>query len=301
MMKTKALLAIAVVGALTAVNSVRMVEAGQQESVPVKPASGLRGAHAGHLQLSPRTSRTEPTVTSATPITFAVRGEANETPATQESAKAETPISQPETSIPNIPRADEAVINMPEVFKHHPKFERLRVEFKKKIEKHDVEAKRLAEAGSPEFETYRKQAQQELMAEESKMYLLVFREIQAEVAEYARENGIRLVRRATTQPINVAKSVKGDLSPKQVVEIMNRPIVFVDNQPRDITRAVIERIKRKEANASTARNRTVVGVPLLSETPVVGPVFRRVTWPVPHTVEAKDSSVVCPQEPSSRP
>ncbi len=331
LMKTKALIAIAVVGALTAVNSVRIVQAAQEptqskpepapdfskpnthavrtvappsnqtqvpngiqvlgmveEPGPIKVPAGsevrvldaieqARGiiANSTKVRVFRMTETGEPTTIAVDVAEAQTASEANIRLRAGDTVVVEQDVLNLATRQPKqaeaVPREDEAVIDIARIFDEHPVFKRRRESLKANVRAADTKAKQLA--GKPaEFEKFRNSAQKELMTEESKIYLEVFRSIQATVAKYARSEGIRLVRRVSTQPIEANKDADVKLTPNEVVALMNRPIVFVDNQPRDITDAVIRIIREQEVRSSLKNKRA--GIPVLQDAPIIGPVFR---------------------------
>lgn len=265
LMKTKALIAIVAVGLLTALNSVRMAEAGQEPS-PDRKALDVPSddnPQTPKAATQPNTQNVEASHQMGIDLSAVLPKQ----PLAEKESQAVIASDTVDREV-TVAGKDEAVIDLAKVFEAHPRFKNLREQLQKEIQASDQRARQLA--GTSEFGKFRAQAQKGLMARESKIYLSVFRSIQAEVAAYAREHGIRLVRRAKTH-VPGTGTEEERLTPKQVVELMNRPIVFIDNQPRDITRDIIDRIQKKEQKRATA-----IGVPLLRDLPALGPVFRRV-------------------------
>ena len=162
----------------------------------------------------------------------------------------------------------EAVVDIARLFKSSARFRKLRGELQVQIKKNDAELRKLVvlyqsqvvsdPTKSAELEaeilTQRNDARERLAEEESRIYLEVFQEIQREVSLYAREHGIRVVRRATTQPfIGSIEKAERKMSPQEVIAFMNRPIIFSIDQPRDITEEVLERLKKQELERPAER------------------------------------------------
>ncbi|MFK7821998.1 MAG: M56 family metallopeptidase [Planctomycetaceae bacterium] len=264
LMKTKALIATSIVALLTGVNSVRLVQAGQQkqESEPTKEAVVVG---------SKKTEQQNATTTVVGSKNLKVsNGELAKVPLTS----MDHPKQPDVVGRLNAPSDDEAVVDINRLFKEHPRFQRLRKELMSKINMARLATNkvRVEAAGNPAVSLgeHRLAMQKSLMEEESRIYLEVFRDIQSEIGRYARENGIRVVGRASTQPIQEGHE---KLTPQEVIQLMNRPVIFIDDQPRDITEAIRKRIKKKEEKA--AAREPVDGIPVLSQLPVVGPVFSR--------------------------
>jgi len=154
-----------------------------------------------------------------------------------------------------------ALIDMAAVFKQSREFNRRRETLKEEIAGSERIVKRMAEELqghkaameqlnknsqqyldaerriarlSLDFETFRQQAQRELLLKEARIYLLIYEEITKEVASYAERRGIDLVMRHATDPLD-------DADPKRLVESINHRQIIYGNQ-LDITADIVEAI-----------------------------------------------------------
>lgn len=173
------------------------------------------------------------------------------------------------------PQYTEAVIDLAYVFSHYPGFEQLRQDQRKRVEQQETELKHEQEAcrlladrintarSTEEADTLRrelterqvrleldvKRRRQELAVRESENHAAIFRKVRSAIAGYAKEHGIKIVRRATT-----AKAVDEMLSstdPGTVVKAMQAEVLYVADDSIDITDEVLERI---EAEASAEKH-----------------------------------------------
>ena len=97
-----------------------------------------------------------------------------------------------------------------------------------------------------------------LVRAETEMYYTTYQRISAAIAEHARENGIRLVRRRnvvaeqnedlTASPAGGANQGINLSNPQAILQLMNRDIVYIENGPLDITQAVFERLTEKSGS-----------------------------------------------------
>ena len=243
LMKTKIIVAVAAIASITSLNTLRVVRAAQQKQDETHPTTSVQETK----------TATEPTKT-----------EPQNKPAITDGPVQKTSPAQPvgpqtkDTSQLQLPRADEAVIDMGRVYTHHPEFKREREKFKELIEESDRTARAMVarfqkESGTEkkdwpqeqrhEFNAFREKTQKELRAAEAVIYLKVYRRIQKTIATFCRANGIRVVRRKERPTAEKAQAEDDKkLSRIEIVELMQNPVVFVDTQPRDITDDVIKRI-----------------------------------------------------------
>lgn len=166
---------------------------------------------------------------------------------------------------------DEAVIDMAKLYKGYHGFVRRRGELKAKVAAFDAEiARRRAEIDKLTREatatedadlrkvreqnlgqkltaarTYMERARAECMQAEARIYNEVYDEIRAEVARYASEHDIRLVRRAATDA-TPAKPVAPTVM-QAVMERVRGDVVYVAHRKaEDITDQILERLNRAE-------------------------------------------------------
>lgn len=151
------------------------------------------------------------------------------------------------------------LIDMAYVFQEYEKFKVLRLDLKSDIEKSDTKAKSFMtqsqklqaqlkelKAGSAEyiryekqlvdlkgdFDSYRTSAQRDLMRAESKIYKEVYMDVSAAVKEFCKHYDYTLVMRFNR------KSVDDSDAPNDIVQGMNRQVVFFQTQD-DITDKVL--------------------------------------------------------------
>jgi len=83
-----------------------------------------------------------------------------------------------------------------------------------------------------------------ILQREAEVYHETFQQITAEIAAYAKLNGIRIVRRAERSSKKVKKVDFGNR--RAVLMSINRPVLFVDrgrtNTAEDITQPVLQRL-----------------------------------------------------------
>ena len=90
-------------------------------------------------------------------------------------------------------------------------------------------------------------SRQALIQEEATIYNEVYDQVVAEIARYAKENGIRLVRRSQSV---VRRDEQIDPTDHQaVIKRMNRDIIYVESEQLDITDAIIARLNGRTAKA----------------------------------------------------
>ena len=84
--------------------------------------------------------------------------------------------------------------------------------------------------------------------QESDVYYEVYAMITREVSEYAKEHGIRVVRRAN-RPTHQEHEVDRH-DPKSVLRMVNQEFLYFDHDEIDITQQILERLSRKPSNQS---------------------------------------------------
>ncbi len=87
-------------------------------------------------------------------------------------------------------------------------------------------------------------ARNELRQAEVEMYFDTYRRIRSVIAAYARENEIHTVRRVRN-PVS-----DENVSTDQILELINRDIVYSADEPRDITEDIVERLNAIDAQAT---------------------------------------------------
>ena len=153
-----------------------------------------------------------------------------------------------------------AVIDINHIFKNHARFKQMVEDWKNDVK--GAEAKMKGEngriqtmmeelkrfnPGSPEFKALEEKIAKEraglqvkmqiekrnLMSREAKMYLNIYKEVQEQVAYFARQKGITLVLRFTSGQVNSE-------DPRQIQNALLRPVVFQDRI--DITQEILSRL-----------------------------------------------------------
>ena len=256
LMKTKIIVAVAVIASVTSLNTLRVVRAAQQKQDETRPTTSVQ-----ETKTATESTKTEPAKT-----------EPQNKPAITDGPVQKTSPAQPvapqtkDTPQLQLPRADEAVIDMPRVFKEHPDFKRERQQLKELIEERDGNARAMITRFQKEFGTelkdwpqeqrdevtaFREKMQKDLMAGEAAIYLKTYRGVQKTIASFCRANGIRVVRRRESPADEERAQSEEDknLSPNEIIQLMNNPVVFADTQPRDITDGVIKRIVEQDKTA----------------------------------------------------
>ncbi len=185
---------------------------------------------------------------------------------TGEKAAGDT-LSDPASLRPATPPSvHEAVIDLGRVFKESRAFQRRKDALSNKLSRwqqdlkqeqeriavlqqkqratRDDELKRLLEielqADKADLERRSGRFRKDALDEEAAAYHESFERIRSEVAQYARQNGIRLVRRL--QSVVVADEPVDETDHRAVIARLNRDIIYSDPQQTDITDAIIERI-----------------------------------------------------------
>ncbi|MBW3540494.1 MAG: OmpH family outer membrane protein [Planctomycetes bacterium] len=159
------------------------------------------------------------------------------------------------------------LIDMAYIFKNYKKFEALREDLKTEIEKADQEAQARAaqvtklqeemknspyKPGSPEytkledqitrqvtdFETFRKKSQMQFLRQEADIYKTIYLEVSEAVGLYAQHYKYTLVLRFN------AEEVKDAADPKEILNSMNRQVVFHRGED-DITKAVLNYLNQR--------------------------------------------------------
>lgn len=114
-------------------------------------------------------------------------------------------------------------------------------------------------------------SQQSMQQAEAEIYLNTYRRVRTVIAEYARENGIQTVRRVS------AAVTEEDMNAQQILEWINRDIVYSADEPRDITQDIIERLNAVDGRTGS----TMYPQPGTLAYPVVAPLQG---YPVPTIV-----------------
>ena len=182
---------------------------------------------------------------------------------------ARQPDSQPAT--------EEAYVDVKRLFDEEPGFKAGREELKRSLADADVEMMRLVEelrllsnqarelnsrgeTDHSERDRLQRQAQDATATMESKrqslkstalereteLYRKTYERIRAAVADYARDNGIRIVRRKQAA---VAERMDAAPNPQDMIRLMNQDVIFNADEPRDITEPVLQLLKARAAEA----------------------------------------------------
>ena len=163
-------------------------------------------------------------------------------------------------------KIDEAVIDLAHIFKNLPSFKRQRDEMQKQVKAADAkmreQARRLQAAqrqakpdpfGSKQFnrqkadfEKMRNDARRKFMAMEARIYAATYERIQAEVAKYAKEKDIRVVRRR--KPL--FKNKQNPADSRAVLQKINQDVVYQADERVDITQEILKRLKAAEERSA---------------------------------------------------
>lgn len=167
-----------------------------------------------------------------------------------------------------------ALLDMGQVFKEYPKFERLREDLKKKIVEKETEAKGAVtkiqsvqavlksgtlKVGSPEytdkerelthltadFEAQRKQTQMELAREEAAIYHTINLEVNDMVRRVAEYKGYTLVLRFNREDLN-------SNDPQKVAQGLSRQVLYYQTED-DITNFVVHNLKVQDQKLTKGR------------------------------------------------
>jgi len=192
------------------------------------------------------------------------------TPAPREKAVPDT-ASEPASLGPGTPSpsSPEAVIDLSRVFKESREFQRRKDALSNKVnlwqQKMKQEQERLVilqqkqrstsngelkrqleielQADVADFKRRDERFRNEALDEEATACHELFERIRSEVAKYAKQNGIRLVRRL--QSVVVAGEPVDATDRKAILARLNRDIIYSDPQQIDITDAIIERLNAR--------------------------------------------------------
>ena len=97
-------------------------------------------------------------------------------------------------------------------------------------------------------------SQQKHLRKEAQVYQRIYNKIIGEVAKYAKERGIKIVRR-----INRAAQRKKEIEtsdPREILRRINQEVIYIESNELDITEDILKRLQPKKKNSSTksARN-----------------------------------------------
>jgi beta-lactamase regulating signal transducer with metallopeptidase domain/Skp family chaperone for outer membrane proteins len=175
------------------------------------------------------------------------------------------------------PGSDEAYVDVKRLFDEEPGFKAGREQLKRSLADADVELKRIVEelrslsirvrdadadgeAGQKERDRLQREAQDATAALESKreslkslaleretgLYRETYERIRAAVADYARDNGIRIVKRKQAA---VPERLDAAPNPQDMIRLMNQDVIFNADEPWDITEPVLQTLKARAAEA----------------------------------------------------
>jgi beta-lactamase regulating signal transducer with metallopeptidase domain/Skp family chaperone for outer membrane proteins len=99
-----------------------------------------------------------------------------------------------------------------------------------------------------EIEAGRNLATKMMRQREAELYQKIYDRIRAEVARYAKEHRIRIVRRADLSAQREEQSTDST-DPQEIIKRMNQEIVFIERDELDITDAIFQRLNSSEAPA----------------------------------------------------
>ncbi len=194
----------------------------------------------------------------------------------QSTGSEERANDQPARHAGSQPANDEAYVDVKRLFDEEPGFKAGREELKRSLADADVEMKRLVEelrslsiqarelnsrgdSDHSERDRLQRQAQDATATMESKraslkslaleretgLYRETYERIRAAVADYARDNDIRIVRRKQAA---VPERLDAAPNPQDMVRLMNQDVIFNADEPRDITEPVLQLLKARAAS-----------------------------------------------------
>jgi Skp family chaperone for outer membrane proteins len=173
------------------------------------------------------------------------------------------------------PANDEAYVDMKRLFDQEPGFKAGREQLKRSLADAEVELKRLVEElrslstqqhdaesdvqadqklrdqthrtivdAKVNLESKQQKLKNTALDREAELYRVTYERIRSAVADYARDNGIRIVRRKQAA---VAERLEGAPNPQEMIRLMNQDVIFNADEPRDITEPVLELLKSRAA------------------------------------------------------
>jgi beta-lactamase regulating signal transducer with metallopeptidase domain/Skp family chaperone for outer membrane proteins len=197
----------------------------------------------------------------------AVAGETDPTADAEEGAKRASPRHSGLQ-----PADDEAYVDMKRLFDEEPGFKAGREQLKRSLAE-EAKFKKLAEmlqslhnkartAGfdptttrderqrlndeakilGASIEVERESRKNLTLEREAELYRVTYERIRAAVADYARDNGIRIVRRKQAA---VAERLDAAPNPQDMIRLLNQDVIFNSDEPRDITDPVLELLKAR--------------------------------------------------------
>jgi Skp family chaperone for outer membrane proteins len=173
------------------------------------------------------------------------------------------------------PASDEAYVDVKRLFDDEPGFKSGREELKRSLADAEMEMKRVMDElrslstqmrdaegkASPEVRDRLQRAAQDATASmeakrqtlrnsalerETELYRVTYERVRAAVADYARDHGIRIVRRKQAA---VAERLDAAPNPQEMIRLMNQDVIFNADEPRDITGPVLQLLKARDAEA----------------------------------------------------
>jgi hypothetical protein len=118
----------------------------------------------------------------------------------------------------------------------------------KTVEGDDANARQLRDFFQSELtermvrcESRKTEAQKRFLKVEAELYYSTYQQLTAEIRRYAREHGIRIVRRSDA----VARDQIALENPREIMQLLNRDVLFIDEEPLDITDEILDRLNRR--------------------------------------------------------
>lgn len=187
-----------------------------------------------------------------------------------------------------------AVIDMAYIFQNLPQFQAAKDKLNKDVREQDAQKKKEAKAilalqqkmksltgveqaelkgryfeRKVRLESDIRLTREKLQQEESRSYLSCYKLVLKAVADHAKENGIRIVRRSTMQREQKKKLESGD--PTAIIQAMNQAIVYVADEELDITDEVLERLKSEYSKEQKSKPPRQSSVPVSLDITVPSP------------------------------
>jgi len=118
------------------------------------------------------------------------------------------------------------------------------IEVRKQLEKEVAD-------GAAKLQSQIAETKQQFLRDEAKIYYEAYEQVHAATAEYAKEHGIRVVRRSSSIAYAQGKDDQVDITDRQaVLARVNRPVIYADGPsdlPSGITDAIVERLNQSRS------------------------------------------------------
>ncbi len=189
---------------------------------------------------------------------------------------------KPDADVVFVQSGNQAVVDVAYLFKNLDEFKREREALKKEIKSQEEQIQRrlkAARAANKELQNLRGQddadeaavskitialaqmkaemdverqvMQKNFLNREAAIYEFVYNKIKAEIAAYAKEHRIRIVRRFI-RPRKQEKPSDSSSNPRDILRRMNQDVLYVERDDFDITDEILKRLNAKDPAATSA-------------------------------------------------